>query len=248
MSQASLKLISHKLCPYVQRARIVLEEKSIPHELEFIDLAAKPEWFLAISPLGKVPVLLVDGKPLFESAVIVEYLDEVTPGSLLPRDPFRKAEHRAWVEFASSTLAAIAALYSAADRASFARARGTLKERFRTLESALGEGPYFDREAFSLVDAAFGPVFRYFDVIGEHADLGLFDDTPKVSAWREALCRHPSVRRAAVSDYAKRLYRFLLERRSVLSRLLSQRGAAQQSTAGSSCRKALAAPASNTGT
>ena len=231
MSQASFKLISHKLCPYVQRARIVLEQKSIAHELEFIDLAAKPGWFLAISPLGKVPVLLVDGKPLFESAVIVEYLDEVTPGSLHPRDPFRKAEHRAWIEFGSSTLATIAALYNAPDRASFDRARGTSKERFLTLEKTLGEGPYFDREAFSLVDAAFGPVFRYFDVIDEHADLGLFDDTPKVSAWRKALRRHPSVQRAAVSDYAERLHRFLLERNSVLSRLLAQRGVAQQSTA-----------------
>ena len=54
----NLKLISHNLCPYVQRSRIVLEEKAVPHELEFIDLAAKPDWFLAISPLGKVPVLL----------------------------------------------------------------------------------------------------------------------------------------------------------------------------------------------
>ena len=69
---SELKLISHHLCPYVQRARIVLEEKSVPHELEFVDLADKPDWFLEISPLGKVPVLLVDGQPLFESVVIAE--------------------------------------------------------------------------------------------------------------------------------------------------------------------------------
>lgn len=152
-------------------------------------------------------------------------------GSLHPGDPFKKAEHRAWVEFASSTLATIAALYNAPDRASFDRARGTLKDRFCTLESTLGEGPYFDRAGLSLVDAAFGPVFRYFDVIDEHADLGLFDDTPKVLAWRDALGRHPSVQRAAVSDYAERLHRFLLERNSVLSRLMVQRGVRLQSLA-----------------
>jgi len=55
----ALKLFSHHLCPYVQQARIVLGEKSINHDLAFIDLANKPDWFLAISPLGKVPVLLV---------------------------------------------------------------------------------------------------------------------------------------------------------------------------------------------
>ena len=56
---ASLKLISHKLCPYVQRAVIALTEKGIPFERVDIDLADKPDWFLKISPLGKMPVLLV---------------------------------------------------------------------------------------------------------------------------------------------------------------------------------------------
>ncbi len=56
---AALKLISHKLCPYVQRAVIALKEKGVPFERIDIDLANKPDWFLKISPLGKVPVLLV---------------------------------------------------------------------------------------------------------------------------------------------------------------------------------------------
>lgn len=56
---AALKLISHKLCPYVQRAVIALLEKGVPFERIDIDLAHKPDWFLKISPLGKVPVLVV---------------------------------------------------------------------------------------------------------------------------------------------------------------------------------------------
>ena len=51
------KLISHKLCPYVQRAVIALSEKGIPFGRIDIDLASKPDWFLSISPLGKTPVL-----------------------------------------------------------------------------------------------------------------------------------------------------------------------------------------------
>ena len=74
-----LVLISHLLCPYVQRAVIVLEEKNIPYERIDIDLANKPDWFLKVSPLGKTPVLLVGDQPIFESAVICEYLDEITP-------------------------------------------------------------------------------------------------------------------------------------------------------------------------
>src|SRR3954469_14108316 len=77
---APLKLISHKLCPYVQRAVIALTEKGVAFERIDIDLANKPDWFLAISPLGKVPVLSVgtDGGEvaLFESNVICEYIED----------------------------------------------------------------------------------------------------------------------------------------------------------------------------
>ena len=69
-----LTLISHKLCPYVQRAVIALNEKGVPFERIDIDLGNKPDWFLKISPLGKVPVLRVasaEGEvALFESNVI----------------------------------------------------------------------------------------------------------------------------------------------------------------------------------
>ena len=73
---AALKLISHKLCPYVQRAVIALTEKGVPFERIDIDLANKPDWFLKISPLGKTPVLVVGDHAIFESAVILEYLEE----------------------------------------------------------------------------------------------------------------------------------------------------------------------------
>src|SRR5665647_61511 len=97
-----LKLISHKLCPYVQRAVIALTEKGVPFERVDIDLADKPDWFLGISPLGKTPVLLVGEVPIFESAVILEYLEETQPGPLHPADPLRRAEHRGWIEFGSA--------------------------------------------------------------------------------------------------------------------------------------------------
>jgi glutathione S-transferase len=218
-----LKLVSHKLCPYVQRARIVLEEKSIPHDLEFIDLANKPQWFLELSPLGKVPVLLVDDEPLFESAPIAEYLDEVTPGSLHPSDPFQKAQHRAWVEFASNTLGSIAAFYNARDIVSFGDSITTLRDRFQRLEAQLGVGPYFNGPDFSLVDAAFGPVFRYFDVIENYGNFEFFADRPKVMSWRSSLNERQSIQQAAVHDYAQRLHRFFLERKSLIANLISWR-------------------------
>ena len=108
-----LHLISHHLCPYVQRAVIVLTEKDIPHEQTYIDLANKPDWFVTLSPLGRVPVLKTGRATVFESQVIAEYLDEVTPGLLHPADPLEKARHRSWIEFGSETLNALGAFYNA---------------------------------------------------------------------------------------------------------------------------------------
>ncbi|HSK40150.1 MAG TPA: glutathione S-transferase family protein [Arenibaculum sp.] len=217
---ARLHLVSHDLCPYVQRAVISLTEKGIAHERTYIDLSAKPDWFRAISPLGKVPVLQVDGTTIFESAVICEYLDETTPGRLHPEHPLERARHRAWIEFGSSILDDIGGFYNAADATVFERKRGDLAGKFRWLEANLGNGPYFAGERFSMVDAVFGPVFRYFDVFDRIGDFHVFDDTPKVRAWRAALAARPSVRDAVVADYPERLTRFLKCRGSHLTGLM----------------------------
>src|SRR5215470_5437591 len=127
---ALLKLVSHKLCPYVQRAVIALTEKGVPFERIDIDLADKPDWFLKVSPLGKTPVLLVGDHAIFESAVILEYLEETEARPLHPSDALRRAEHRAFIEFGSAVLNDIAGLYSAPDEATFAAKTAQLEQRF----------------------------------------------------------------------------------------------------------------------
>lgn len=218
----NLKLISHKLCPYVQRAAIALLEKKIPHSQEYIDLANKPDWFLQLSPLGKVPVLLVDEEILFESMVICEYLDEITPGSLHPDEPLVKAKHRAWIEFGSNILSNIAGLYSAKDQASFEAKCQELIRSFQTLEPQLKASPYFRGEQFSLIDAIYGPIFRYFAVFDQYQDFGFFAQTPKVKAWGEALLKRPSVQQAVPADYPELLHEFLKQRNSFLSQLIEK--------------------------
>jgi glutathione S-transferase len=116
-SPTSLTLVSHTLCPYVQRAAIVLAEKGTPFERRWVDLANKPDWFKAISPLGKTPVLVVQDTPIFESAVICEYLDETIGARLHPDDALQRARHRGWIEFGSALLSAIGGFYNASDEA-----------------------------------------------------------------------------------------------------------------------------------
>ncbi len=215
-----IELVSHVLCPYVQRAVITLTEKNIPHDRIYIDLADKPGWFRELSPLGKVPLLRVGPDVLFESAVICEFLDETTPGPLHPGNPLSRARHRAWIEFASNMLGTIAGLYNAPDEAHYRDKLDTLRDRVAWLETNLGDGPYFDGPRFRLVDAAFGPVFRYFDVIEAYTSLGLFDGLPKATSWRDALRQRPSVRNAVTADYPALLSTFMKRRGSHLSTLI----------------------------
>lgn len=218
-SQA-LTLVSHPLCPYVQRAAIALAEKGVPFERIDIDLARKPDWFLALSPLGKTPVLRVGDRAIFESAVILEYLEETQPNPLHPADPLSRAEHRAWIEVGSSVLTDIAAFYTAPDAASLATRATALATKFARLESRLSAAPYFDGGRFCLVDAAFGPVFRYFEAFDRIADFGVLAGKPKVASWRSTLAARPSIRSAVGEDYGTRLRAFLAARRSHLSTLL----------------------------
>ncbi|WP_181591987.1 glutathione S-transferase family protein [Mesorhizobium atlanticum] len=224
---ARLTLVSHHLCPYVQRAAIALAEKGVAFERVNVDLADKPDWFRAISPLGKVPLLHVrhghSEEVIFESAVILEFLEETEANPLHPADPLARARHRAWIEFGSAILNAIGRFYSAADEAAFLHESRGLSEMFARLEAELAarqSGPWFAGERFSLVDAVYGPIFRYFDNFDRIDDFGMLDGKPLVQAWRAALSRRQSVKEAVGADYPRRLHAFLRAKGSYLSGII----------------------------
>lgn len=221
MECPDLTLISHHLCPFVQRSVIALLEKNIPHQRRYIDLSAKPEWFLQLSPTGKVPILLVDDRDvLFESAVICEYLNDITPGDLHAADPLTKARHRAWIEFGSGLLMDIGGLYSAEEQALFTQKMNVIRTKWQQLEQQV-QGPCFSGQEFNMVDAAYAPIFRYFDVLDAFLPRDLFAGLRKVQQWRVALSQRPSVANAVSSDYPERLHQFLLDRDRYLSHLMA---------------------------
>jgi glutathione S-transferase len=214
-----LTLISHKLCPYVQRAVVSLTEKGVPFERIDIDLDNKPDWFLKISPLGKVPVLRVGDKAVFESAVILEYLEDTQPHPLHPHDPLTRAEHRAWMEFGSTVLGDIWGLETATDETTFKAKAKQSEARFARLETRLVAAPWFDGEKFSLVDAVFAPAFRYFDVFDKIGDFGILSNKPKIARWRAALAARLSVKSAVSPEYPDLLRAFMRKHSAYLSRL-----------------------------
>lgn len=196
-----LELISFKTCPFVQRAAITLGYKEVAYKITYIDLAQPPDWFLEISPLGKVPLLKVDDEILFESAVINEFIDDVSGGELQPKDPLARAKNRAWIEVASAMLDSDYMMKTAMDKKEHKKHRDALATQMVRLENQLGDGPWFNGAAFSLVDTAFAPLFTHQAIL--NAKLSVLDENtmPKLHRWSKRLLDLPSVKYSVVSDF-----------------------------------------------
>lgn len=210
------ELVSFKLCPFVQRAVIMLLEKQVDYDVTFIDLSDPPEWFHQISPLGKVPLLKTEGEVLFESAVICEYLDEVHPPALHPENPLRKAHNRAWIEFGGELLFAQFRFFTAQDAETQASEREDVIHKLGMLESQLGAGPFFNGEAFSVVDAALAPILLRFDLLKDHLDPNPLADFPRLRDWQQHLLARPSVQQSIVDNFAQIYQGFLRNKQSLL--------------------------------
>jgi len=196
-----LHLISFKTCPFVQRAVITLKHKKIDYEITYIDLAEPPDWFLELSPLGKVPVLKVDDEVLFESAVINEYLDEITGGELQPGEPLARAKNRAWIEFASNMLGNLYMMKMSKDEASYHKYRDRLISQLQRVENRLGEGPWFNGEHFSLADTSFAPLFRQNSVAQNRLSVIDPETMPRIDAWARRLLALPEISGSVVDDF-----------------------------------------------
>lgn len=209
------ELISFELCPYVQRSVITLKYKNINFKTTFIDFENLPTWFDQVSPLGKVPVLLIREKgaqkpiALFESAVVNEYLDEVTPPSLQLQDPLKKAFERAWIEAAGEVIGLIYPMMVSSDLKEVQDSVDEMWSIFERLEEVLKGGPFFRGDQFSLVDAAIAPAFQrlfFFKPVVE--DLH-WKRLPKTHQWAKSLVSLPVVRKSVISDFHEKFAAFV---------------------------------------
>lgn len=204
-----LELVSFKICPFVQRSIIALNQKGIAYTLTHINPQETPDWFKAISPLGKVPVLVVDGTPVFESAVILEYLDEVYPPALHPADPLEKARQRAWIEFCSELLGRQHRMLTAQDEAGFNEARESLRQGLQRLDTVLAEqAPYFAGEQFHLVDCVYAPLFMRLALLKQSYALEIALST-RMQAWSDALLALDAVKTSVVEEFPMVFANFL---------------------------------------
>lgn len=184
---------------------IVLRAKNVEYDVDYVNLRDKPDWFLELSPHGKVPVLVVDDQPLFESNAIAEYLDEQVEPRLHPEDSIKRARNRAWNDYVPDFSKGINYYYT--------KSEGDLQEKienapkfFEKLERALieerdNDGPYFNGDNLCLVDASYAPFLQRFMIVDKVVKSGLLDNYPKVKAWTGALLENDAVSGSVVSTF-----------------------------------------------
>lgn len=217
-----LELVSFATCPFVHRTAMLLREKDLEYSIRYIDLANKPDWFLALSPRGRVPILNTRGTTLFESAVINEYIDETEPPRLLPADALERARQRAWIEVASDLFMAQFQMLTAPDDASYEKAHANIAAIFDRLDTTIADD-YFAGPAIGLVDIAFAPALFRFALIEKRLGKTLFADRarPKLAAWTERLLARPSLTEAVIPEFNERFFSDYTKRGGWLARSLA---------------------------
>ena len=202
----SIELITAEVCPYAQRSHMCLLEKGLEFERREVDLHNKPDWFLAVSPYGKVPVLKDGDTRVFESGIINEYLEDAYPQPrLLPDDAASKAEARIWIDFDDTKLLTTHYRMLLSEEQS---RRRELAEEMKELLVYLEKegfvedrgGPYWFGAEISLVDLNLYPHFERFCVLEHYRGVQIPAACPKLKNWLGAMRERPSAIETAHDD------------------------------------------------
>lgn len=196
-----IELISFKICPFVQRTIVVAKEKNIDLKVTFIDLANKPDWFLKLSPFGKVPVLRVGEQAIFESSIIMDFLDEMTEERLRVADPLQNAVNRSWIDFSNDLIMNQFHYFRSANAKQLEIARTDYIKGLERVEQVMSTGPYFNGSTFHLIDAAFAPLFKRQEIVEKISDENPMLAFPKISYWGKQLLKRASVQKSIGADF-----------------------------------------------
>jgi glutathione S-transferase len=210
-----------------------MRAKDVEFEVTYVNLRDKPDWFLEISPHGKVPVLKVDGEILFESNAIAEYLDEMVEPPLHPVDPIKRARNRAWTDYVSTFAGALNRIGYAKTKETVAEALAEAPTALSRLETALAnergnDGPYFNGDQLCLVDAAYAPFLQRFAIAEKVLQTGLLKGFPLVQAWSNALMENEVVTGAVPTNFPEEFEANHHRRESYVASLMEQGQAAAE--------------------
>lgn len=208
-----LKIVSFKICPFVQRVTAALEAREIPYEIEYISLKDKPQWFLDISPNGQVPVMVTEsGTALFESDAIVEYIEDEYGAIEKDVSNEQRALDRAWGYLGSKNYLVQCGTMRSKDEATFNEKNEKLMAAFKKVEIKLPTGAkFFKGGSLSNVDFAWLPMLHRTAIIEAHTGFDFFSELPKVKAWQKAIMESGLVETSVSEDFEERFTGFYLD-------------------------------------
>ncbi|KAF7849151.1 hypothetical protein BT93_L1188 [Corymbia citriodora subsp. variegata] len=193
------------------RARIALREKGVEFDMREEDLSNKSLLLLKMNPVHKkIPVLIHNGKPVCESLIIVQYLDETwgPESPLLPSDPHERARANFWADYVDKKVyPALRATWLSTGEALEAAKKEYIK-CLKVSEGELGDKAYFGGERFGYVDVSLIPFYSLF-YVEKLADFSIVEECPKLVAWAKRCLQRESVAKS-LPDQDK-LYDFVLE-------------------------------------
>jgi glutathione S-transferase len=204
--------------PFGIRVRIALAEKGIEYESWEEDLSNKSTLLLKMNPIHKqIPVLIHQGRPVCESLIIVQYIDEVWTRKLplLPRDSYQRAQARFWADYIDKKIYSTGRLVWATTGEVQEAAKKELMECFKVLEGELGDKTYFGGESFGIVDVALIPFYSWFYALETFGNMSLVAECPKLVGWAKRCMQRDSVSNSLPDQY--KVYDFLLELKTKLA-------------------------------
>lgn len=216
-----LELISFKLCPFTQCAIILLNYQKIDFKMTHINPMELPDWFLAISPTGKVPLLKADDEIIFESNVISEFINDISPTNLHPKNAVKKANNRSWIAFSSLIFDDLFNIITG-DEAKFNTAKTQLFSKLTQIEALKTNTHFFNGDDFQMIDAAFAPIFMRLAWINEFTNNALsLSQLPQLSLWADAVLNVEAVKTSVVEGLDDVYYSNIEAREGYLSTLLT---------------------------
>ncbi|NRA87518.1 MAG: glutathione S-transferase family protein [Rhizobiales bacterium] len=214
-----LKIINFKICPFVERVTALLEHKKIEYEIEYIDLSNKPKWFLEIAPNGQVPVLITEnGKALFESDAIVEYLEEAYVPLQENISAEDRAENRAWSYLATKHYLVQCAAQRSSNLALLNERVAKLGKLFDKVEAKLGAHRFFNGSELSMVDIAWLPLLHRASIIQNHSGFDFLGNRPKLKKWQMEILDLGLAQKAVAPDFVEAFSKFYLSDKTYLGR------------------------------
>jgi len=196
------------------RVRIALAEKGIKYEYKEEDLKNKSPLLLQMNPIHKkIPVLIHNGKPVCESLIIVQYIDEVwkDKSPLLPSHPYQRAQARFWADFVDKKVYDVSRKLWTTKGEEKEAAKKEFFETYKILEGELGDKPYFGGETFGYVDLALVTFYSWFYVVETFGEFSIEAECPKIIAWAKRCLQKETVAKTLPDQ--KKVYEFIRQMR-----------------------------------